>query len=75
MMALAHQHTAVIAFPKGSMRLLKLLHAIEEILAQGFPRVSVLKRQLGEIRARNLKASVIAVAIKRHGNAQGEFIA
>ena len=57
------------------MRLLKLLHTIEEILAQCFPQVSVFKRQLGEIRARNLKAAVIAVGIKRHGNAQGEFIA
>ena len=75
MMGLTHQHTAVIAFPEGRMRLLKLLHTIEEILAQCFPQVSVFKRQLGEIRAHNLKATVIAVGIKRHGNAQSEFVA
>ena len=75
MMALAHQHTAVIAFPKGCMRLLKLLHAIEEILAQIFPLLVLLWWQLSEIRPRNLETTVIAVAIKRHGNAHSEFVA
>ena len=72
---LTYQDTAVIAFPKWRVGLFKFLHTIEEILAQGFPLLVLFGRQLGEIRACDLEATVIAVGIKRHGNADGEFMA